>query len=280
MTNRTITGDLYPPGSVFKIITAAAALASGRFDENSTLPGPAVLDLPETTAGLPNAGGGACDGGQVTLTRALAMSCNTAFGWLGLQLGTQALGDQAARFGFGQPLAIPMTVTPSTVPDQMTRAQQAQSAIGQYDVRVTPLQVAMMAAAVANDGEVMRPYLIRQTRGANLEVLDHTSPSRLSRAVDRDQAKVLTRMMEQVVVSGTGRRAQIPGVAVAGKSGTAEHGEGRNPHAWFTAFAPADDPAVAVAVVVEDGGNAGSEAGGGQLSAPIAREVMEAVIQR
>lgn len=278
LVNRAIGGDTYPPGSVFKVVTAAAALESRRFDENSRLPGPAKLRLPQTTIDLPNAGGGACDGGTVSFTRALAKSCNTAFGWLGMQLGAQSMRDQATKFGFGQQLSIPMPVTPSRMPDQINAPQEALTAIGQYDVRVTPLQVAMIAAGVANDGVVMQPYLIRQTKGSDLQVLDQTTPRQLSRAVSGDTAKALTRMMESVVTEGTGTRAAIDGIPVAGKSGTAEHGEGTDPHAWFMSFAPANDPKIAVAVVVEDGGNAGSEAAGGRISAPIARDVMKAVI--
>lgn len=280
MSNRAIAGDLYPPGSVFKIVTAAAALSSGRFTASSQLPGPKVLDLPETTAGLVNDWGGECDNGTVDLTRALEKSCNTAFGWLGMELGGQAMRDQAAKFGFGQQLGIPMPVTPSSLPAQMNKAQEAQSAIGQYDVRVTPLQVAMVSAAVANKGTVMAPFLVKQTRGADLEVIDQTAPKEVGQAVTPEVAASLTQMMEKVVESGTGTRAQISGVAVAGKSGTAQHGEGRAPHAWFTSFAPADVPRVAVAVVVEDGGNAGNEAAGGRISAPIARDVMKAVIEQ
>lgn len=278
LANRAIAGNLYPPGSVFKVVTAAAALSSGRFAPDTVVPGPKVLALPQTTSGLVNDWNGACDSGQVTLTRALEKSCNTAFGWLGMQLGGQAVRDQANKFGFGQPLAIPMTVTPSSVPAQLNPPQEAQSAIGQYDVRVTPLQVAMIAAGVANKGSVMKPYLVKQTRGADLEVINQTAPQQLSQAVSPDVASALTTMMEKVVESGTGTRAQISGTQVAGKSGTAQHGSGTDPHAWFMSFAPADDPKVAVAVVVEDGGNAGSEAAGGTLSAPIARDVMKAVI--
>lgn len=280
MSNRAIAGDLYPPGSVFKIVTAAAALSSGRFTDSSQVPGPKVLDLPETTAGLVNDWGGACDDGTVTLTRALEKSCNTAFGWLGMELGGQAMRDQAAKFGFGQQFGIPMAVTPSSLPAQMNKAQEAQSAIGQYDVRVTPLQVAMISAAVANKGTVMAPFIVKQTRGGDLEVIDQTAPKEIGQAVSPEVAQALTAMMEKVVESGTGTRAKISGVAVAGKSGTAQHGEGRAPHAWFTSFAPADDPKVAVAVVIEDGGNAGNEAAGGRISAPIARDVMKAVIEQ
>ena len=278
LVNRAIGGDTYPPGSVFKVVTAAAALESGRFSETSMLAGPARLRLPQTEVDLPNAGGGACGGGTVSLTRALATSCNTAFASLGMDLGADALRDQAGKFGFGSQLAIPMTVTPSRVPEEMNEPQEALSAIGQYDVRVTPLQVAMIAAAVANDGTLMQPYLVRQTKGSDLSVIDQTRPTELGEAVSPDTAAALTRMMTAVVTEGTGTRARIDGVAVAGKSGTAEHGEGRPPHAWFMSFAPADDPKIAVAVVVEDGGRAGSEAAGGRVSAPIARDVMKAVI--
>jgi peptidoglycan glycosyltransferase len=140
--------------------------------------------------------------------------------------------------------------------------------------------MAMVSAAIANRGVVMSPYLVQTVRGSNLDVLDRTSPEQLSQAVSPDVAAQLTRMMEKVVTSGTGTAAQIPGVAVAGKTGTAQHAKGAAPHAWFTSFAPADDPKVAVAVVVEDGGNVGNEAFGGRVAAPIARDVMKAVIGR
>jgi peptidoglycan glycosyltransferase len=281
LVNRAISGHLYPPGSTFKIVTAAAALSGGRFDEDSVLPGPAALDLPQTSATLPNSNGRSCGpGDKVTLTNALRISCNTAFGWLGMEVGADALRQQAARFGVGDELSIPMRVTPSAFPAELNEPQLAQSAIGQYDVRVTPLQVAMVAAGVANDGVVMRPYVVQSVLGRDLNVIDETRPQELSRAVSPEVAAQLTRMMRTVVENGTGTAAQVDGVPVAGKSGTAEHGEGRDPHAWFTAFAPADDPQVAVAVVVEDGGDAGSEAAGGRVAAPIAKDIMEAVLGR
>jgi len=145
-------------------------------------------------------------------------------------------------------------------------------------VRVTPLQMAMVSAAIANRGVVMSPYLVQTVRGSNLDVIDRTSPEQISQAVTPEVAAQLTRMMEKVVTSGTGTAAQIPGVSVAGKTGTAQSAKGAAPHAWFTSFAPADDPKVAVAVVVEDGGNAGNEAFGGRVAAPIARDVIKAVI--
>jgi penicillin-binding protein A len=281
LVDRAIAGDLYPPGSTFKVVTAATALSSGRYTEHSSVYGGARLDLPQTTADLPNDFAGACGpGNRVDLTRALEISCNTAFGSLGLTLGGNALREQAAKFGFGDRLSVPMPVTPSTVPAGMNPPQSAQAAIGQFDVRVTPLQVAMVSAAVANKGVVMSPYAVKTVRSPDLDVLEQGRPQQLSQAVTADVAAQLTRMMEKVVTSGTGTRAQIAGVRVAGKTGTAQQGKGQPPHAWFTGFAPADDPKVAVAVVVEDGGRAGSEAFGGRVAAPIAKAVMEAVLNR
>ena len=281
LVNRSINGDLYPPGSVFKVVTAAAALSTGEYTEDTVVPGPAVLDLPQTDADLPNAFDGPCGpGSEVTLTEALAVSCNTAFARIGMDIGAEALQSQAAKFGFGDSITVPMRVTPSTVPAEMNLPQLAQASIGQYDVRATPLQMAMVAAGVGNDGTVMRPYLVQSVIGSDLAVIESTEPQELSQAVTPDVAAQLTRMMEAVVEDGSGVRAQIPGVAVAGKTGTAQHGEGRKAHAWFISFAPANDPEIAVAVIAEDGGVAGNEAGGGAVAAPIAKQMMEAGLDR
>ncbi len=277
LVNRAIGGDLYPPGSVFKVVTAAAALSTGQYDEDTVLPGPEVLDLPQTSADLPNAFDGPCGpNDEVTFTEALAVSCNTAFAHVGMELGPDALQAQAAKFGFGDAITIPMRVTPSTIPPEMNAPQLAQASIGQYDVRATPLQMAMVAAGVANDGVVMRPYLVQSVIGSDLSVIESADEQELSEAVTPEVAAQLTRMMEAVVEDGSGRRAQIDGVPVAGKTGTAQHGEGRKAHAWFISFAPADDPEIAVAVIAEDGGVAGNEAGGGAVAAPIAKQIMEA----
>ena len=279
MNNRAIAGNLYPPGSTFKLVTAAAALSSGKFTEESQLPGPAELDLPLTTANLPTDDHRPCGpDGTTSLTHALEISCNSAFGWLGLELGADALREQAAKFGFGDSLRVPMAVTPSKVPAELDAPQTAFSAIGQYEVRVTPLQMAMVSAAIANRGTVMRPYLVKDIRNSDLDIIDTTAPGELSQAISPDVAAALTRMMVTVVKSGTGTAAQIPGITVAGKTGTAQTERGKAPHAWFTSFAPADNPTIAVAVVVENGGSAGSEASGGRVAAPIARQVIEAVM--
>ncbi|MDC5698604.1 penicillin-binding protein 2 [Intrasporangium calvum] len=282
--NRAITGDLYPPGSTFKVVTAAAALEQGIVaDENSRVPGPAELDLPLTDTPLPNETRQPCGpNDQTTLIHALEISCNTAFASLGLELGGKQLRDQAGKFGFGlDSIKIPMRVSPSTIPAEMNEPQAAQSAIGQYEVRTTPLQMAMVAAGIANQGRVMTPYLIQTIRTADLDVIEDTpEPEELSQAVSPRTADILKRMMVSVVDNGSGRRAQIPGVAVGGKTGTAQHDLDKDPHAWFISFAPADDPKVAVAVVVEESGVTGNEVGGAAVAAPIAKDVMEAVIGR
>ncbi|QKE83176.1 penicillin-binding transpeptidase domain-containing protein [Arthrobacter sp. NEB 688] len=281
LVDRAIAGDLYPPGSVFKVVTAAAALSSGQYTADSELPGGASLDLPLTDTDLPNHDNQPCSPtGRITLKQALVVSCNPAFGEAGMQIGADALREQAAKFGFGDAPTIPMRVTPSTVPAELNEPQLAQSSIGQYDVRVTPMQMAMVAAGVANKGVVMQPYLVQSVIGSDLSVIESADPTELSEAVTPEVAATLTDMMVGVVDQGSGVRAQIPGVKVAGKTGTAEHGTGRRAHAWFISFAPADDPKIAVAVVVEDGGTANSETGGGAVAAPIAKAMMEARLSR
>lgn len=280
LVNRAISGDLYPPGSTFKLVTAAAALESGRYDARSELPAPAVLQLPDTRTTLPNVTGQACGPGDRTdLAHAVEISCNTYFGRLGMDLGAKAIAEQAAKFGFGRSVAAPVPSTPSTFPSDMTAAQTAQAAIGQYDVRTTPLQVAMWTAAIANGGTEMTPYVVKTVRDQDLDVISTTEPERFAEPISSETAAALTEMMQSVVTSGSGRLAQIPGVAVAGKTGTAQTGRGLA-DVWFTGFAPADDPRVVVAVVVEDGGTMRDEASGGVVAAPIARQVMEAVVRR
>ena len=273
------TLETYPPGSTFKVVTAAAALESGEYDAGTTLPAPVRLDLPQTSATIGNFGGGGCGSNPITLANALRVSCNTAFAQLGLDLGADALREQAERFGFNDSsLTIPMPVVESRFPDELNPPQTAQSAIGQFDVAATPLQMAMVSAAIANDGKLMRPYLVERVRAANLSGGSQTEPELYSPAVSGGTAAQLTDMMIAVVQSGSGTAAAISGVQVAGKTGTAQTSSGAAPHAWFTAFAPADDPKVAVAVLVEHGGSAGSEATGGRVAAPIARAVIQAVL--
>jgi peptidoglycan glycosyltransferase len=271
--------ETYPPGSTFKLVTAAAALESGRYTPDTEVDNAAELKLPQTTVTLPNENGGPCTSGRNTLTVALMNSCNVSFGAVGLDLGGQALRDQARKFGFDSAFEVPMRTVASRFPEDPNPPQTAQSAIGQFDVRATPLQMAMVAAAIANRGVVMEPYLVQEVRAPDLSVLDTHKPRTLRTAMSPGTAAELTDMMVKVVEGGTGTNGQIPGVKVAGKTGTAQVGNGRTPHAWFVSFAPADDPKVAVAVIVENGGEQ-AEISGNRLAAPIAQAVMRAVLRK
>ena len=277
MLNRSIR-QTYPPGSTFKLVTSAAALESGKYTPDTPVDNSSQLKLPQSTAVLPNENGGPCTSGQATLTDALVNSCNVAFGRIGLELGDDALRAQAQKFGFDQAFEVPMRTVASRFPEDPDLPQTALSAIGQYDVRATPLQMALVAAAIANRGVLMKPYLVDEIRDPKLSILEKTKPEPFGTAVSPQTAASLTEMMIKVVEDGTGTNGQIPGVKVAGKTGTAQQGGGRTPHAWFVSFAPADtDPKVAVAVIVEDGAKRAEISGNG-LAAPIARDVMKAVL--
>ncbi|SEJ56696.1 peptidoglycan D,D-transpeptidase FtsI family protein [Demequina mangrovi] len=278
LVNRAIAGDLYPPGSTFKLIVAAAALEAG-YDADSELYAPDELDLPSTSNTISNYGGKSCAANErQTLAESLEISCNTSFANLGMQLGWSLVESKAAEFGWGEQLSIPLAVTPSVLPDDPDGAQTAMASLGQFDDRATPLQMAMVAAGIANDGVLMRPYLVDSVRDANLRLVEDFEPEQLSEPMTRADANELTDMMVTVVESGTGTAARISGVEVAGKTGTAETGTDARPHAWFVGFAPADDPVVAVAVLVENGGTTDGEVTGGRVAAPIAKAVMEAAI--
>ena len=281
LVNRAIAGDLYPPGSTYKLVVAAAALESGDFDPDSELEGGTTYTLPGSSTRLPNFGGAACDPeDRPTLAESVRISCNTSFAWLAGELGPDALREQSEEFGFGQELTVPMPVTPSSYPDDPDPAQVALTGIGQHEVRVSPLQVAMISAAIANGGSVMTPYLVQTVRDSDLEVIDEADPRELSRAVSASTAEALREMMVSVVESGSGTAAAVPGISVAGKTGTAEFGTEGAAHGWFTGFAPADDPRIAVAVVVESATDDWSGETGGAVAAPIARAMFEAGAQR
>jgi peptidoglycan glycosyltransferase len=274
LLNRAIN-QTYPPGSTFKVVTTAAALSSGKYTPTTLVPAPNALTLPQTSHQLTNFAGETCGpGGQITLTLALTVSCNTAYGGIGLKLGAAALSRQAKLFGFGQALQVPLQTSASHFSDDASGPNVAFAAIGQYDDSVSPLQMAMVASGIANDGVVMKPYLVAQTRAPNASVLTTAHPKELDRAVSGKVAGELTTMMEQVVAApdGTGRAAAISGVQVAAKTGTAQNATGQQSHAWFISFAPAANPKIAVAVIVEHGGQ------GGVAAAPIARSMMCAVL--
>lgn len=280
LVNRAIGGDLNPPGSTFKIISASAALESGRFTPGSKFPSPTSYRLPGTSTIIHNADGEFCGSeSKASIATALSLSCNIPFAQLGIKLGADALRTQAERFGFGKPLSIPLKVTPSSYPaGPLDAAQTAQTAFGQYEDRATPMQMAMVAATIGNGGTEMKPNLVEKVVSPSLETEQEFSPEELGKPVSADTAAKVKAMMVSSVSGGAATNARIEGVAVAGKTGTAQNGADQPYTLWFTGFAPADDPQVAVAVVLENGGGLGQSGVGNQLAAPIAKQVMEAVL--
>jgi penicillin-binding protein A len=281
LINKAISGDLYHPGSVFKLVVAAAALESGSYSNESTFSNPVSVQLPGSDSQVFNSSDRACGAGgeTVTLAEAMSFSCNVPFVELGLALGQDRIRAQAELFGFGRALSIPMDVTPSTFPSGMDNAQLGLSSFGQFDVRVTPLQMAMVSASIANGGVLMKPNLIETIISSNLSVIRAPKPEVLSQPMTSASAESLRAMMVQSVASGVASNAGVSGIEVAGKTGTAENGEGARVTLWFTGFAPAVNPRVAIALVIEDGGGRDSGASGNGTAAPVARDFFRAVIK-
>jgi peptidoglycan glycosyltransferase len=282
LLNRTIQTAL-PPGSTFKLVTAAAAIEDGNYPTSDSLvPGGPTYQLPQTAGetGLIGNGGRDCGTRKIPLSQALVNSCNTTFLALADELGIEKLRAQAEAFGFNSEYLqdLPLQAE-SRYPGDLDPPQTAMSGIGQSEVAATPLQMAMVAAGIANGGIVMRPYLVDEVTSPELDVLDKTEPSELSKAMEPATAAELTRMMVDTVRLGTATAAQIPGIEVAGKTGTAQSTPARPPYAWFVSFAPAIDPQVAVCVLVEASSTPRESIGGAFLGAPIARAVMEAVLR-
>jgi peptidoglycan glycosyltransferase len=281
LLNRAV-GATYAPGSTFKLITAAAALERGLASAGTAFSDPIELELPGSTATIRNFDRAVCDDGiDVTLERAFVRSCNTVFGLLGLQLGAGPLVAAAQNAGFNTDVDFDLDVVESFIPaaSSFTDDQPgvAQSAIGQRDVRATPLLMALITAAIANDGQLMQPHLVAEVFDADAVVEEATEPSVWRRAMSPATAAALASLMEGVVTSGTGRAASIDGIRIAGKSGTAEVPD-EAPDVWFAAFGPVEpadgQPQIAVVVLVESGGSQGPDATGGSVAAPIARAVL------
>lgn len=279
--NRATGGDMNPPGSVFKLVVTAAALESGKYTPDSTFPNPGELTLPGTDAVVRNSGGGTCGGGaQVTLADALRLSCNIPFAELGMELGDDAIREQAEKFGFDTEFDIPTATEPSTYPRVLDEPQTALTAFGQGDVRTTPLQMAMVSAAIANGGIVMNPNLVDQITAPDFTPLQEFKATEFGRAISEETASTMVEMMVNGVENGAASNARIDGVSVAGKTGTAENGESDPYTLWFTGFAPADAPQYAITVLVEDGGGQGQEGFGNGIAAPVAKQVLEAVLNK
>jgi peptidoglycan glycosyltransferase len=267
------TQSLYPPGSVFKVITAAAALQAGVRPEDTFFDS-GTYELPGYT--VRNFEGKHY--GEVTFTRALAYSINVIFAKIAVDIvGAEALTQMALDFGFGDPyddFSIPVSGSSvnSLPPDRWTTGTLAQTAFGQGEVQTNSFQMALVAATIANDGRMVEPRLVREVRSPDGIILDKPTPSIRRQAIPPDTARTLNYMMQQVIIDGGLTEAEIEGVKVAGKTGTAESGNGE-PHSWWITFAPADDPRIAMCVMVENGGRADRGA------LPLAARLMQAYIE-
>jgi peptidoglycan glycosyltransferase len=284
LLNRAIQTRL-PPGSTFKVVTAAAAIEKGLYKTDDDVPGGVTYQLPLThgPTGLIDNEGRSCgaNGSKIPFTQAMEQSCNTSFAQIAGQVGADDMAETAEGFGFNSHYLDDLAPQAESVfPADIDEAQLGQTGFGQFDVSATPLQMAMVAAGLANGGTVMRPYLVDEQQSADLDVLHKTEPQELSRAVSSTTASEVTKLMVSTVENGTAYPAAIPGISVAGKTGTAQAGQSdRSPYAWFISYAPADNPQVAVAVMIQNADIPRSEIAGGQLGGPIAKAVMEAVIK-
>lgn len=275
LVNRAISGDQYHPGSVFKMVVAAAAFESGRFDPDTEFENPNFLPLPGSISTVQNANDSTCGETEtVTLRTAFVKSCNIPFAELGMQLGADELRVQSELFGFGRTVEIPMPVSQSIFPEQLNQPQTALVSFGQYDLRSTPLQMAMVTSAIANQGIIYSPQLIDRVVSNNLELLSDPAPQVFGSPISQSTAGLITQMMFESVEVGAAGNAKIPGMAVAGKTGTAENGIGQPFTYWFTGFAPAENPELVVTVVVEGEDQSST---GNSLSAPIGRKLLESV---
>jgi peptidoglycan glycosyltransferase len=286
LLNRATVGK-YPPGSTFKMVTAAAALDTGRFTPDSPFYDPGYCE--EYGKRVRNAGNPEAPEtfGNVNLSTGFKLSINSVFCNVGKALGAGTVLDYAKRFGFYSlpPLELPENErVASGLYDHgrlfdpkhpETQVDPGRLAFGQERLAVTPLQMAMVAAAIGNHGAEMRPQIVERIVSPAGKTITHLKPDQLGRPIKRQTADELTRMMELVVQGGTGTAGAIPGIQVAGKTGTAEIGRGNIHTTWFAAFAPSNAPRVAIAVVVENQLNGF----GGTISAPIARQVMEALLR-
>lgn len=280
LDNRAIASSRYAPGSTFKILTTVALLENG-ITPSTELDSPTSTLLPGTNTPVYNAEQLDCGSGLVTLAEAFARSCNTTFVLASQNLPEGALQDVTKRFGFGETIKIPLTVTPSVFPENPTPAELALSSFGQFEVQMTPMELAMVAATIANGGVMMQPYLVQAVVDADNQVVSTTSPRIMGNPVTGAIADEIKEMMVGTVSLpyGTAAGAAIDGVQVAAKTGTAEVGANNElANALTVAFAPADNPRIAVAVVVE--GREGDDAiFGATAAAPIAARLLEVGLQ-
>ena len=279
MLNRTIS-ERYAPGSTFKVLTAIALIENGIANPDTRMDSPVSTTLPGTNTEVSNIESSTCGDGKPTLTEAFARSCNTTFVLASEKLTTQQLTDVTKRFGFGDEQEIPLTVIPSVFPSDADSAQLAMSSIGQYTVQATPMQMAQVAQTIANGGQMMSPYLIKQIVDADNQTIRKTKATEAGRPISADTASKVTGMMQAVVSQpyGSGTPMALPNVSVAAKTGTAETGDGDRANAWAIGFAPADNTQIAFAVIVE-GDETNPTPHGGDVAGPVAKAVLEAGLQ-
>lgn len=287
LLNRATQG-LYPPGSTFKVVTASAALDSGAFTPESEFVDPGYcIEYGKRVSNAGNPEVGPEIFGTLSLFTALQHSVNSVFCNIGKEIGAGTILDYARKFGFYDEPGIDLPLDAQS-PSGLYRRNEVFSpehpatdvdpgrlAFGQERLLVTPLQMAMVAGTIANRGVLMRPHLVDEVRTRDRKVVTRTRPQRVRRVVSPKVAEWVNEMMQAAVTGGTGTRAQIPGVAVAGKTGTAEIGVAGRYTTWFVAFAPAERPRVAVAVALEN-----QQGFGGTTAAPIAKEIMEAILRK
>jgi peptidoglycan glycosyltransferase len=279
LLNRAIQTRLFP-GSTFKMITAAAALDTGLYTEDDMVPSGATYQPNGVGNVIDNEGRYQCDPEKVSFATAMEFSCNTAFARMAVELGEDKLRSTAEKLGFNATPPfddLPATAESVFPTEHLEDTYLAQAGFGQYTVQATPLEMAMVTAAIANNGTLMTPYLVDEVQSADYETLETTDPEQIRDAISPKAAGEVTDLMVDTVNSGTATPAAIPGVEVAGKTGTAQRGNGLPPYAWFTSFAPAHDAKVAVAVMIQSA--PGKEIAGGLLGGPVAKAVMEAILQ-
>lgn len=260
-----VTNGLYAPGSTFKIVTAAASIENGL--QNMTFHDTGEVDI---------------DGkkienykrkimGDLDIKNAFALSSNYAFATLGVSMGGNALRDEANKFGFDKAIDFDLPTTKCNFPEKnLSKLNTGLSAIGQYDVRATPLQMLLTTAVIANKGDMPRPYLVSKAVTQSGNTIFTQGQSKIKQVIDPQTAASIADMMSYTVSNGTGASAAIKGIQVCGKTGTAENEKKDKNHAWFVSYAPKDNPTIAVAVVLEYSGGSG-----GELAAPIARDLMK-----